>query len=298
MYVSNYLNINSGHANLDFVDVFLNSDNKVFIDPCLIEKATDPWSQSARLYMNNFFDCLFKNMREYNICANSLLAHSHEQNATKLGYGNGENGRGKTAQGLRDSFSNLSSLVHNIPTITRAQDIPVLVEGFAEDFMSDLLTNILHAPLNSFTSEQMKKYERKPDTEKAFWTWNCETSTWEQVIRPCWLYKEKELLLVPKWIVRKNYLFKAHQYLFGVIIERIKRENNWDDLTKTDIWSNMVRNSKHWEYDAVIDYTIEHPETLSEYHSKLPKYYNRAHGCMSDEDLDQAIYIYSSLLSA
>ncbi|MBQ5803489.1 MAG: hypothetical protein IIW25_04585, partial [Bacteroidales bacterium] len=40
--------------------------------------------------------------------------------------------------------------------ISKGEDIPVLVEGFAEDSMSDLLTNILHEQLNEFTAQQMK----------------------------------------------------------------------------------------------------------------------------------------------
>lgn len=104
---------------------------------------------------------------------------------TKLGYGNGENGKGKTATGLIDSFRGLSVLVHDIPTISRAQDIPVMVEGFAEDCMSDLLTNILHEPLNDFTAEQMRKYGCAPQTERAIWTFDAENKTWIQVIKPC-----------------------------------------------------------------------------------------------------------------
>lgn len=85
-------------------------------------------------------------------------------------------------------------------------------------------------------------------------------------------------------------LFKAHQYLYGVIIERMQEEMDWQDMKKVDVWNNLPRKSKHREYDTVIEYTMKNPAVLQEYRDRIPRYYQRAHGGMSDEDLDEAIY--------
>lgn len=299
MYISNYLKLGvKGHSNFEFVDVFLNSDNRLFLDPCLIERGSSHWDRKAVALVDSFFDELYKKIRLEETSPRELFAHAHEQNATKLGYGNGQNGKGKTAEGLDICLQNLYDLARAIPTISRAQDIPVLIEGFAEDCMSDLLTNILHEHLNSFTASQMEKYNRKPDGEKSFFTWNDKIKCWEKVARPCWLHKGKELLLVPKWIVRKNFLFGVRQYLNRVILERIRDENGWHDTSKKDIRNNLPRNSEHWEYEAVVDYTKEHPDTLNDYHKRLPSYYGEAGGCMTDEELDIAVYGYDISQSA
>ena len=281
---------NKGHSNFDFVDVYLDDDNQVFIDPAMLERANDPWSIEAVKHMYSYFDRMFYGFRTNNL--EDLFAHAHEQNATKLGYGNGNNGKGKTADGLQESLCKLSLLVKDIPTIGNPKDVPVLVEGFAEDCMSDLLTNILHSLLNDFTAEQMSKLGIPPQGNKTFHTWDASLDDWKEVTRPTWFYKGKELLMVPKWIVRKRYLFKAHQYLYGVIIERMQEENGWQDMKKIDVWRNIPRNSEHWEYETVIEYTRENPDALLEYHSRVPYYYRRSSGCMSDEDLDEAIYGY------
>lgn len=291
IFISDHLGIGvKGHQNFEYVDVFLDDDNRLFIDPCMIEGAEDPWSQNAANIMRTFFDCMFDGLRNKTLYSSGLLSHAGEQNATKLGYGNGCNGKGKTAEGLWDCINGLSSLVYEIPTINRAQDIPVLVEGFAEDCMSDLLTNILHEPLNTFTQSQMVMWGCVPQGNKPIWTFDASIKEWIQVTRPCWYYNSKELLLVPKWIVRKNFLFKAHQYLYSVIVERIRKANGWSDLKKIDIWNNLPRISEHWEYDTVIAYTREYPEALSEYHEHMPQFYRRAKGCMTDADLDLAVY--------
>ena len=221
-----------GHQNFDFVDVNLDDDTRLFIDPCMIEGAEDPWSVNASKIMRTYFDCIFEGFHKGNVRMTSLLSHAGEQNATKLGYGNGDNGKGKTEDGLWDSLKGLTTLIRDIPTISCSQDIPVLVEGFAEDGMSDLLTNILHEQLNEFTQEQMSKWGCDPQGEKSIWTFNVESRSWVEVRRPCWLYRGKEILLVPKWIVRRNYLFKAHQYLYCIIVERMREANGWEAISR------------------------------------------------------------------
>lgn len=289
MFLSDFIKDGrKGHANFEFVDVQLDSDNRIFIDPVVLENATDAWSINANRCVQSFFDSLYEALKKNQ--SYNLFDHAHEQNATKFGYGNGQNGKGKTADGLEDALSKLKKLVHTIPTISKGEDIPVLVEGFAEDCMSDLLTNILHEHLNEFTAHQMQHRGIPADSKKTFWTWDVENSTWKQVTKECWFYNGRELLMVPKWIVRKNYLFKAHQYLYGVIVERMQVEKGWEDMKKIDVLKNMPKNNEHWEYETVIQYTKQHPDALEEYHKRIPKYYNRAHGIMSDEELDLAIY--------
>ena len=54
----------------------------------------------------------------------------------------------------------------------------------------------------------------------------------------------------------------------------MRKDSGYDDLSKKDIWKNMERDSEHWEYDKVIEYTRENPDALIEYHNRIPRYYN------------------------
>lgn len=49
-----------GHENFDFVDVAVNDDNLLFIDPCLIGRWNDAWAIKAMKHINSYFDNLFK----------------------------------------------------------------------------------------------------------------------------------------------------------------------------------------------------------------------------------------------
>lgn len=291
MYFSDYVKSTvKGHCNFEFVDVCLDKDNQVFIDPALLELAQDPWGKRANDCLQSYFDELFLLMKRGK--EQDILCHGGEQNATKLGYGStGVNGKGKTQNGLYVALKGLKSLLSQIPTISKPTDIPVLVEGFAEDCMSDLITNILYDLLNEFTASQMEKYGIPSNAKASYWTWSSVTKEWIVVERDSWLYNGREVLMVPKWIVRSNYLFKAHQYLYSIITDRIREERGIQDVPKKDIWASIPRNKgDHWEYEKVISYSKKHPDALVEYHERIPFFYGRANGMMDDEDLDMAIY--------
>lgn len=291
MRISTYLGAPEGHANIDFVDITTTDDTELFIDPCLIECCRDPLSLEAAETIADFADQMYADMRSARWFFSSVFDEAHEVHETRLGYGNGSNGKGKTPQGMRESLYGLCELANDIPTISCIQDVSVFVQDFAEDCMSDLLTNILRRLLCRFTAEQMAFYGHEPDGFHEIRAWDRSLHSWLPSREPYWLVAGQKVLLVPKRWVRKNFLFKAHQYLFSVIIERIREDSAFRDLPKKVIWSNLERATEHWEYDEVIDYTLAHPDALREYHRKMPMYYNRTYGGMTDDELDAVVYL-------
>lgn len=298
MHITTYLGIPEGHEDIDFVDITTDEDTELFIDPCLIERGRDYLSREAAKTVADFADQMYADMRTSRWHNSSVFDEAHEVNETKLGYGNGSNGKGKTPEGMRDSLNDLCDLAYEIPTITCIQDIPVFVQDFAEDCMSDLLTNILRRILSQFTADQMQRYGVEPDGYHEIRSWDREEHDWVWSQEPFWRVGRQKILLVPKWWVRKNFLFKAHQYLCVVILERMKDDPLYRDLPKRVIWQNLERETEHWEYEEVTRYTLAHPDALREYHRRLPLHYNKPYGCMCDEDLDEAVYLRRSRRNA
>lgn len=285
-----------GHEKFDFVDVAVNDDNLLFIDPCLIERCNDAWAIKAMKHIKSYFDSLFKAYVECNrTVMRNLLSHAGEQNATRLGYGNGDNGKGNTADGLMEIFHPLEKLISEIKTIGKAEDLPLLIPGFAEDGMSDLLTNILHECLNEFTMEQMHKHGILSNDTKMFYTWDMLTCEWKKIEKAVYCVNGKELLLVPKQIVRRNYLFGVSQYFTRIILERMIEEGGYRDATgktipKKEIVKSKRYSGEHWQYDEIIKYTVQNNDALEEYHRKLPGFYMEYGKPMEDEELDSIIY--------
>ena len=284
-----------GHSNYDFADVAVNSDNLLFIDPVLIETKKNKWCKEAKEIITSFFDELYKAYKENNRKRKKeLLLHAREQNATHLGYGSGSNGKGNTAEGLLNLFKPLEKLITKIPTIEKDVDLVVLLPGFAEDGLSDLLTNILHKHLNDYTLEQMKKYGMKSVKMKKFWSWNLKKACWEELEELVCCVGGKELLLVPKCILRKKYLFGTGQYFSRIIIERIREEGGYmidgKPIPKKEIIKSKRHSGKYWQYNEVTSYTQKNNDALDEYHKELPNYYSEKYSRLSDSQLDEIIY--------
>lgn len=297
-HVSDYWNKGiKGHWNYEFVDVIVNDDNLLFIDPMLLEMAGGEWCQEAKATVKSFFDAFYESYRmKDKVKRVELLAHAGEQNGTRLGYGRGDNGKGNTANGLLDIFAPLELLLQEISTMKKAEDLPLLIPNFAEDGLSDLLTNILHDQLNEFTLQQMKKYGIESNDSKDLWTWDREQSCWKEIKRPSYCINGQELLIIPKQIVRKKYLFSTSQYFSRIILERIRDEGGYMDgdkpIPKKDVIKAKRFSGEHWQYDESVSYTRENNDALNEYHQKLPSFYIENGFSMGDDELDELIYRY------
>lgn len=109
-----------GHMHYDFVDVAINNDNLLFIDPILLENSQDVECQHANAIVQSYFNSFYaayKSNNEYK--KKIILAHAGEQNGTHLGYGNGINGKGNTVHGLLNTFSPLECLLQDVSSIKK-----------------------------------------------------------------------------------------------------------------------------------------------------------------------------------
>lgn len=181
MFVSNFINGKMGHTNYDFVDISLLKDIKLFIDPCLIRVSNTPFSQKAIKVIDDYFDRLFDLYKNNHNYAEKYehFEHVHEINATKLGYGNGDNGKVKTAEGMISTFKSVDDLFKKGICFSDPIDLPIFIENFAEDCLSDMLTNILFKVLNEYTLTQLSHYGIQPQYAKhEYYYWNIETHSW------------------------------------------------------------------------------------------------------------------------
>lgn len=298
MYISNILNKTKGHSNFKFVDIDINSDNELFIDPRLIEIGKDEFCVQARKKINSFFDRLYLLYKTNTTDTEKLklFSHFHEINATKLGYGNGDNGKAKTAEGMLKTLKDLEKVINSGIKCSDPTDIPVFVHNFAEDRMSDMLTNILFKELNDFTVEVFKSYgwlPKKPN--KDVYYWDSLKNTWKKNKESCIEINGEIILLVPKNIVRKRFIFNAEHYFRHVIARRLQADSITYDMNgkeyKTGIGEIMEKSKiDHGDYiNADIYETLKHPEDLNQYH-KINVAMYVSHGSLSDIELDKIVY--------
>lgn len=286
----------ASHSEIDFVDVVLSPDTKLFLDPCLIEMSTDVWSTQAQRSISSYFDCFYSlyRQRASNSIKIELFQHAHEINATKLGYGSGHNGKAKTPEGMLVTFSPIESLFQNGIDLRYASDLPIFIRNFAEDCLSDMLTNILFKMLSDFTIEQCRKHnvELHP-IPKEYHYWDIETSTWQPYRGECLLADGKVILLVPKHFVRQRYYFNTTQYFQRVILGKLQENESWVDASGKQQKPSKDDLSKKYRggsstLDCSVKLTREKPSYLLTYHLILPSLYT-GQG-MSDEKIDEILY--------
>lgn len=294
IHISDLWNLNiTGHHDIDFVDINVDSDIKLFIDPCRIEISHHPIAEQCRAILTSYFALFFRAYSEKDIFLQQrVLAHAREQNCTHLGYG--YPGKGNTQDGLRKKLSGLSSLIRRVRTMNKPEDLPVFLTDFAEDGLSDLLTNILHDALNEYTLRQMEKHNIHPNGITQFYTWDITSQNWIFVTRECYNADDKPIMLVPKAFVRTHYLFSTDQYFKRIIIDFIRSEGGGigEDgklIPKSEFYKHIPHDSPDWLYQNALQYTEVHPELLMEYHQKLPIYY-LDNNWINDEYLDQLVY--------
>lgn len=297
MYISDIIQRPKGHANYDFVDISISTDTPLFIDPCLIKSSNTPFCKKANQVIDDYFNVFFNmySNRSTNKEKLTLFEHAHEINATKLGYGNGKNGKAKTPIGMLNTFKSVGDLFERGLSFSDPIDLPIFVADFAEDCLSDMLTNILFKLLNDYTVEQFAHYGIQPkSTDRNYYYWDIETHSWKLSKDPVMIINEAVILLVPKHIICKNYYYNAEQYFRMIISERIQQRETTVSSDGKEIkpYKKDIKTDELAKYETIrevdIAHTILDPSTLTEYHARMPKSYTNRY--LSDDELDEIVY--------
>src|SRR5271157_4539277 len=79
--------IKKAQAEIDFVDIPLGKDIRLFIDPYAISQRRDEWSQECNELIRYFFQLIIESIRSKNLDkAKELLQYLKEPNETHLGF--------------------------------------------------------------------------------------------------------------------------------------------------------------------------------------------------------------------
>lgn len=174
-------------------------------------------------------------------------------------------------------------------------DLVVFIKDFAEDCLSDMLTNVLFKELNDFTLEQcdaIKFDTSKYQTEHHYW--NANISSWDTYRGRCLKIDDEIILLVPKRVVRSKYYYNTSQYFGRIILENMQEEkqviNSKGKIikpTKKELRKN-ISDSNINKMDFSIEYSFQKPVLLDLYHSKMSDFYHDKG--ITDEQLDLRLY--------
>lgn len=226
MRVSEHFNLGRAQPSLEFVDVDIHGDTRVFVDPRALRYIESDWSRECVSLLQNFFDTVMDAIRTGNHArARQLLASLSEPNETHLGLSRGRaQGRGMGSGLARDAWRSISrSRAVASGLLEDLEDTVLFVEGIGFDIISDITTNIIRDPLIEFTQDVAAYYEIPVmDGVVSGQLWDRRGQRWTQHYTSLPVTPHGPLVLVPKSIVRRNQTFDPGEYYNHFVLPQLQ----------------------------------------------------------------------------
>jgi hypothetical protein len=282
-------------AELDFVDVDLLRDQRLYIDPFALSLRSDPWSIRCTRILVGFFQQLIDEIRRGRFDpAFQLLRFLREPNETRLGLsrgqpqgaGIGEYQAGQILEALRDSQAVAQGFIQ------RLEEAELLVDGIGPDKISDLTTNIIRLDLAEYTTQQAELLGVPTLQSPLPPIYDPETNRWEARYFQLPRGPTGPVLLVPKTIVRRRTNYDPDEYYNTIVVEFLQAEelradsslvqllrNGARRVTKKDVKSKFPKTK-----DYLYTFSRDHPDLLEQYRVELTRLESRRDSEVDEED--------------
>lgn len=275
MRVSEFYNLGVTQPELDFVDVDIVGDVKVFVDPRALRLLDSEWGAECRSLLQNFFHTVLNTIRNRdNERAQRLLAVLREPNETHLGLSRERaQGRGlgrELAYAVWEALSQSQAVATGL--VEHLEDTVLLVEGIASDIVSDMTTNVIREPLIRYTQAVAEIYGIPLQQVDSGPIWQPHRQSWENRYEGLPVPRSK-LLLVPKAIVRRKLDYDPNEYYRVYLLEYLRQE----ELDANTELVHLLKNGRRRVYTkdleekygkgkrAIISLSRQHPQMLATY---------------------------------
>lgn len=272
--------IQKTQAELDFVDVSLNKDNELFVDPFALSQRRDRWSLECHSTLVAYFQLVIDRIRaNREDTARELLQHLQEPNETRLGLSaKRPQGAGIGAFQAEKIFEALSdSAAVRTGFLSSLEECELMIDGIGRDKISDLTTNVIRGHLAQYTKDQCELLG-VPTQPTGLAPWfDIGQMGWsnDYVELPIW--HGRPILLVPKAIVRFDPAYEHRRYYWHFVLPFLQAEhinagtalvqtlkNGRRRVTKKDLVAEYPLTK-----DFLYKFSRQHPDVLKEYRESL-----------------------------
>jgi hypothetical protein len=281
--ISRKFNLAHSRAEFDFVDVDINHDLPIFVDPYFLACRTDPWSVEASRTIRSFFNYFLGLLKSGQVDeARALFDHLHEPNETCLGYSKSKpQGRGVGSDDAYRIFESLArSKAAKTGLLEDLEDCRVFVKGIDKDKSSDMTTNIIRRHLIEYTQNQCNIWGISlTQNSPSGFCWNAGTRSWENGFCDNLIIVNRRILLVPKAIVSYskahtpkryhqhfvlNYLQNEHLRLRSALVRTtVSRKGVVRNfVTKKDL---VLKGGAAFDKDYLVSFTKAHPSVFESF---------------------------------
>jgi hypothetical protein len=224
--VSQYFQLGRTQPTLDFVDVDIEGDTRVFVDPRALRLLHSQWADECTALVQDFFRHILELIHGgRNAHARALLSALREPNETHLGLSRGRaRGRALGRDSARDVWEALStSEAARSGLLEDLEDTILMVDGIASDIVSDIATNIIRGPLIASTQEKARYYgiPLTPGVNSGP-LWNPGTHQFGSMFVDLPITNVGKLLVVPKVIVRQRMDYDVGEYYRDYLLDHLQ----------------------------------------------------------------------------
>lgn len=305
--VSNHFRLGKSQCQLDFVDVDLARDTKLFLDPFAISQRPEHWAREAHSVLLAYFQKLIDHIRSGNERpALELLRHLQEPNETRLGLSRGEpSGAGIGDLQARQLYDALTrSEAARTGFLSALEECELMVVGIGGDKISDMTTNIIRKNLIEYTQSQCDLHSIPVRSVAIAPCFDVGRLSWVSDYHELPVVNGRPVLLVPKSIVRYDPSYDHRRFYRHFALEYLKREHLQAKTGLVRALKNGTLRVYKTDLEAVYplskDYLFrfakEHPEILEEYRDELARLEKAGrHAAVTD---DQEATIARALMTA
>ncbi len=300
-----------GHADIDFVDVHIDTDVELYVDSERIELCEDPIAGEATSCIADFFDemCTRAAARD-NGGLYELFSYGREANETHLGFSTGRSmGRGTSPEIMMPIVNNIISLgLFDHGLITGLSDLPLWTPNFGPDRLSDLTINIIRDQLVEYTWKQYDEWSLTGTDTCCISapTWDIEVHDWQPNTYELPAPDGYPILLVPKRFVGRSPLSTAGELLQKYVL-RYRQQEHLDERSalcheriyqdgrtkllppsRREIRAAEIKDISDKEY--ILLHGRNHPEMVAQLHAEHRVRSRHESVFISDYELDQMLY--------
>lgn len=278
---SEHFDLGRDQSQLDFVNIPLDRDITLFVDPYAFKIGNDQWSIECNNLVVDFFEEVLLCIRDgLHYKGRSLLYNLREPAGTGLGFSTSTRGRGMGHGKSADLYERLqNSRAAQTGMLRDLSECELLVSGIGPDTISDITLNVIRGMLLKYTARQCELLGVPTQYVQGGMCWSPGESRWSNTYARLPIYSGGQILLVPKSIVRYRIATNHQEYYRRFVLDFLQAEHLSANSSLVEVLKcgrrRVTKKSLEERFPCTKDFLFEfsqnHPEVLDEYRKSLPE---------------------------